>query len=39
MLDKEDYKICTVSLGYVGLLLAARFAMKGFNIIGFDIKE
>ena len=39
MLNKEDYKICIVGLGYVGLPLAARFAMKGFNIIGFDIKE
>ncbi|MDC3325681.1 NAD(P)-binding domain-containing protein [Gammaproteobacteria bacterium] len=39
MLNKEDYKICIVGLGYVGHPLAARFAMKGFNIIGFDIKE
>jgi len=39
MLNKEDYKIYIVGLGYVGYPLAARFAMKGFNIIGFDIKE
>jgi len=38
-LNKEDYKICIVGLGYVGLPLAARFSLKGFNITGFDIKE
>ena len=38
-LNKKDYKICIVGLGYVGLPLAARFALKGFNVIGFDIKE
>ena len=39
MLNKEDFKICIVGLGYVGLPLAARFSLKGFNIVGFDIKE
>ncbi len=38
-LNKEDYKICIVGLGYVGLPLAARFAIKGFNVTGFDIKK
>ena len=38
-LNKEDYKICIVGLGYVGLPLAARFSLKGFNVTGFDIKE
>ena len=38
-LNKKDYKICIVGLGYVGLPLAARFALKGFNVTGFDIKE
>ena len=38
-LNKEDYKICIVGLGYVGLPLAARFALKGFYVTGFDIKE
>jgi len=38
-LSKDDYKICIVGLGYVGLPLAARFSKMGFNIIGFDIKE
>ena len=38
-LNKEDYKICIVGLGYVGLPLAARFALKGIDVTGFDIKE
>jgi len=37
--NKKDYKICIVGLGYVGLPLAARFALKGFNVTGFDINE
>ena len=37
--NKKDYKICIVGLGYVGLPLAARFALRGFNVTGFDIKE
>ena len=38
-LNKKDYKICIVGLGYVGLPLAARFSLKGFCVTGFDIKE
>ena len=38
-LSKEDYKICIVGLGYVGLPLAARFSLKEFNVTGFDINE
>ena len=38
-LNKEDYKICIVGLGYVGLPLAARFSLKGFDVTGFDNKE
>jgi len=38
-LNKKDYKICIVGLGYVGLPLAARFTLKGFNVTGFDTKE
>jgi UDP-N-acetyl-D-mannosaminuronate dehydrogenase len=34
-LNKEDYKICIVGLGYVGLPLAARFSLKGFDVTGF----
>ena len=37
--NKEDYKICIIGLGYVGLPLAARFSLKGFGVTGFDIKE
>ena len=36
---KSDYKICIVGLGYVGLPLAARFSLKGFDITGYDINE
>jgi UDP-N-acetyl-D-galactosamine dehydrogenase len=36
---KNDYKICIVGLGYVGLPLAARFSLKEFDVIGFDINE
>ncbi len=39
MLFKDDFKICIVGLGYVGLPLAARFSLKGFSVIGFDINE
>jgi UDP-N-acetyl-D-glucosamine/UDP-N-acetyl-D-galactosamine dehydrogenase len=38
-LNKKDYKICIVGLGYVGLPLASRFSLKGFDVTGFDIKE
>lgn len=38
-LSKEDYKICIVGLGYVGLPLAARFSLKEFTVTGFDINE
>ncbi|MEL0208865.1 MAG: nucleotide sugar dehydrogenase, partial [Gammaproteobacteria bacterium] len=31
--------ICIVGLGYVGLPLAARFSLKGFDVIGFDINK
>ena len=38
-LNKRDYKICIVGLGYVGLPLAARFSLKGFDVTGFDINK
>ena len=38
-LDKNNYKICIVGLGYVGLPLAARFSLKGYELIGFDINQ
>ena len=36
---KGDFSICIVGLGYVGLPLAARFALKGFDVTGFDINK
>ena len=39
VLNKEDFRICIVGLGYVGLPLASRFSLKGYDLIGFDIKE
>ena len=38
-LNKNNYKICIVGLGYVGLPLAARFSLKGFHVTGFDINQ
>ena len=38
-LNRSNYKICIIGLGYVGLPLAARFALKGFDILGFDINR
>ena len=37
--SKDNYKICIIGLGYVGLPLAARFSIKGFNVIGFDLND
>ena len=37
--NKGDFKICVVGLGYVGLPLAARFSLKEFDVVGFDINE
>ncbi len=39
LLKKDNFKICLVGLGYVGLPLAARFACKGFDVVGFDIDQ
>ena len=38
-LNKSEFNICVVGLGYVGLPLAARFALKNFHVIGFDIDK
>jgi UDP-N-acetyl-D-galactosamine dehydrogenase len=38
-LDKDNFKICIVGLGYVGLPLALRFQKKGFDVLGFDIDK
>ena len=37
--NKDKYKICIIGLGYVGLPLAARFSIKGFDVMGFDINQ
>ena len=37
--NKDKYKICIIGLGYVGLPLAARFSLKGFDVLGFDINQ
>ena len=37
--DKSDFKICIVGLGYVGLPLATRFALKEFDVLGYDVNE
>ena len=37
--NKDKYKICIIGLGYVGLPLAARFSLKGFDGLGFDINQ
>jgi len=38
-LSKSNYKICIIGLGYVGLPLATRFSLKGFDVLGFDINQ
>ena len=38
-LNKSSYKICVIGLGYVGLPLATRFSLKGFDVLGFDINK
>ena len=37
-LDKVNYKIAIIGLGYVGLPLAVEFGKK-FNVIGYDINN
>jgi len=37
--NKDKYKICIIGLGYVGLPLASRFSLKGFDVLGFDINQ
>ena len=38
-LSKDNHKICIIGLGYVGLPLAARFSLKEFDVIGFDVNK
>ena len=37
--NKEKYKICIIGLGYVGLPLATRFSLKGYDVVGYDINK
>jgi UDP-N-acetyl-D-galactosamine dehydrogenase len=37
--NKNNYKICIVGLGYVGVPLCARFSLKEFDVVGFDINK
>jgi UDP-N-acetyl-D-glucosamine dehydrogenase len=36
-IDRRDYRVGVVGLGYVGLPLALRFAEVGFGVLGFDL--
>ena len=38
-LVKKDTSLAVVGLGYVGMPIAAAFADKGLNVIGFDTNE
>ncbi len=38
-LNKNNFKVCIIGLGYVGLPLLTRFALKGFDVIGYDINQ
>ena len=37
-LKKNNFKICVVGLGYVGLPVAVSFSKK-FKVIGYDIDK
>ena len=38
-LDRGDFVVGIVGLGYVGLPLTLTFARKGFRVVGFDIDQ
>lgn len=38
-IETKEAKIGIVGLGYVGLPLGLEFALKGFEVIGFDVDE
>ena len=38
-LNKSNYKISVIGLGYVGLPLAHAFAKNGYEVLGFDIND
>ncbi len=37
MIDRREFKVGVVGLGYVGLPLAVEFAKAGFHVTGFDV--
>ena len=39
ILNKSNFKIAIIGLGYVGLPLATRFSIKGLDVLGFDINK
>ena len=38
-IEKKDFKVGVIGLGYVGLPLTLTFCEKGLKVIGFDINE
>lgn len=38
-ISNKSAKVGIIGLGYVGLPLGLEFALKGFNVIGFDVDE
>ncbi len=38
-IQNKTAKVGIIGLGYVGLPLGLEFALKGFDVIGFDIDE
>ena len=38
-LENREAILAVVGLGYVGMPIAAAFANKGLNVIGFDINK
>lgn len=38
-LQEKTAKICIVGLGYVGIPIAAEYALKGFSVLGIDLMQ
>jgi len=38
-IEKRDFQVGIIGLGYVGLPLALAFADRGFTVLGFDVDE
>ncbi len=39
MIDRREFRVGVVGLGYVGLPLAVEFAKAGFHVTGFDVDQ